>query len=122
MSGARSGARTITACLREPARRHRLLADHQRRVRRWLRLYSWFIYRFTSPAMKRLITTEGNPLQLKSAAISILSGDTTLSLSRTLRIMAFKTVYYVFCLQAWEQSRQWRRHVQVLKNVESAAE
>jgi flavin-dependent dehydrogenase len=122
MSGARSGAETITACLREPSSRRRRLTDHQRRVRRWLRVYSWFIYRFTSPAMKRLITTQGNPLRLKSAAISILSGDTKPSLSRTVRIMAFKAVYYIFCLQSWEQSRQWRRHVQVMKSVESAAE
>jgi len=122
MSGARSGAKTITACLREPASRRRRLADHQRRVRRWLRVYSWFIYRFTSPAMKRLITTRGNPLRLKSAAISILSGDTTPSLSRSIRIMGFKAVYYLFCLQSWEQSRQWRRHVQVMKGVESPAE
>jgi hypothetical protein len=43
-------------------------------------------------------------------------------LSRGIRIMAFKAIYYIFCLQSWEQSRQWRRHVQVLKSVESAAE
>jgi flavin-dependent dehydrogenase len=122
MSGARSGAKTITACLKEPSRRARLMAEHERRVRRWLRVYSWFIYRFTSPGMKRLITSEGNTFQLKSAAISILSGDTTPSFSRAIRIMAFKAIYYIFSVQSWEQSRQWRRHVQVLKGVESAAE
>lgn len=122
MSGARSGARTITACLREPTSRQWRLAAHQRQVRRWLRIYSWFIYRFTSPAMKRLITTRGNPLRLKSAAISILSGDTTTSLSRSIRILAFKALYYSFCFQSWEQSRLWRRQVQVMKGVESAAE
>ncbi|HVR67339.1 MAG TPA: NAD(P)/FAD-dependent oxidoreductase [Verrucomicrobiae bacterium] len=122
MSSARSGAATITACLRNPASRRRRLADHQRRVRRWLRTYSWFIYRFTSPAMKRLITTQRNPLGLKSAAISILSGDTTMTPSRMFRITAFKTIYYLFTLQAWQQSRDWRRHVQVLRTVETAAE
>jgi flavin-dependent dehydrogenase len=122
MSGARSGAATITACLRDPPGRSRRLAEHERRVRRWLRVYSWFIYRFTSPAMNRIITTPGNPHRLKSAAISILSGDTTMTLSRMLRIMAFKSVYYLFTLQTWQQSREWRRHVQVLKTAETAAE
>jgi flavin-dependent dehydrogenase len=122
MSGARSGAETITACLRDPASRKNRLAQHQRRVRRWLRVYSWFIYRFTSPAMNRIITTPGNPHRLKSAAISVLSGDTTMSLSRILRITAFKAVYYLFTLRAWQQSRDWRRHVQVLKTAETAAE
>ncbi len=122
MSSARSGAATITAYLRNPAGRQRRLADHQRRVRHWLRTYSWFIYRFTSPAMKRLITTRRNPYGLKSAAISILSGDTTMTPSRRIRITAFKAIYYLFTLQAWQQSRDWRRHVQVLRTVETAAE
>ncbi|MFM9845038.1 MAG: NAD(P)/FAD-dependent oxidoreductase [Dongiaceae bacterium] len=122
MSGARSGAETITACLRDPSSRQRRLAEHQRRVRRWLRMYSWFIYRFTSPAMNRIITTRTNPHRLKSAAISILSGDTTMTLSRLLRITAFKAVYYLFTLQTWRQSRDWRRHIQVFKTAETAAE
>ena len=93
MAGARSGAKIITACLKDPSRRARLMAEHARRVRRWLRVYSWFIYRFTSPGMKRLLTTQGNPFRLKSAVISILSGDTTPSFSRAIRIMAFKAIY-----------------------------
>jgi flavin-dependent dehydrogenase len=122
MSGGRSGAATITACLRDPSRRRSLLAEHERRVRRWLRVYSWFIYRFTSPAMNRIITTPGNPHRLKSAAISILSGDTMMTPSRILRILAFKAVYYLFTLQTWRPSREWRRHVRVLRTVETAAE
>jgi hypothetical protein len=31
-------------------------------------------------------------------------------------------VYYLFTLQTWQQSREWRRHVQVLKTAETAAE
>jgi flavin-dependent dehydrogenase len=122
MSGGRSGAATITACLRDPSRRRSLLAEHERRVRRWLRIYSWFIYRFTSPAMNRIITTPGNPHRLKSAAISILSGDTMMTPSRMLRILAFKAVYYLFTLQTWRPSREWRKHVRVLRTVETAAE
>ena len=54
--------------------------------------------------------------------MSILSGDTTPSFSRVIRIMAFNAIYYIFRLQSWEQSLQWRRHVQVLEGIESAAE
>jgi flavin-dependent dehydrogenase len=122
MAGARSGAQSITACLKEPRRRARLMAAHARRVRRWLRVYSWFIYRFTSPGMKRLLATQGNPFRLKSAVISLLSGDMTPSFARAMRLLAFKALYYLCSLQSWEQSRQWRRHVQVFKGVESAAE
>jgi hypothetical protein len=72
--------------------------------------------------MNRIITTRNNPHRLKSAAISILSGDTTMTLSRILRITAFKAVYYLFTLQTWQQSREWRKHVQVFKTAETAAE
>ena len=58
-----SGAKIITACLKGPSRRARLMAEHARRVCRWLRVYSWFIYRFTSPGMQRLLTTRGNPFR-----------------------------------------------------------
>jgi hypothetical protein len=72
--------------------------------------------------MNRIITTRNNPHRLKSAAISILSGDTTMTFSRMLRITAFKAVYYLFTLQTWQQSRIWRRHVQILETAETAAE
>jgi flavin-dependent dehydrogenase len=114
MSGARSAADTIDRYLGSPRLGRPLLWLHRRRVLRWLRTYSWFIYRFTSPAMKRLFMKPSNRFGLKSAVISVLSGDHTPSIGLSLRIAGFKVLYYAFDTLAWRQSQQWRREVQVV--------
>lgn len=113
MAGGRSAAAAIDGCLREPGNSSRLLARHQLLVKRCLREYAWFIYRFTSPAMQRLFMTRPNPLGIKSAVLSLMSGDTRPSLARSARIVAFKGLYYLFSTFAWQQSRQWSRERRV---------
>jgi flavin-dependent dehydrogenase len=111
MASARSAADVIDKSLDNPGVRERLLARHQREVRRWLKAYSWFIYRFTSPAMKQLVMTRNNPWGLKSAVISLLTGDTKREPRRVIRLGMFKGFYYLFSAMAWRQSRQWHREV-----------
>jgi flavin-dependent dehydrogenase len=113
MSGAKSAAEAIDTCLRNPAMGRRLLSRHERRVLGWIGAYSWFIYRFTSPSMKKLFMTRNNPLGLKSAVLSLMSGDTRPSLKRSTRIFLFKAMYYLFTARTLRQSRQWRRDAQV---------
>ena len=113
MSGARSGAEVIDVRLRNPALGRRLLATHERRVAGWISAYSWFIYRFTSPAMKRLFMTRGNPLRIKSALLSLMSGDTRPSMARSVRIAIFKALYYLVTVLDWRSARQWRRDTRI---------
>jgi flavin-dependent dehydrogenase len=113
MSGAKSAAEAIDSALRDPALGQRLLVRHERRVLHWISAYSWFIYRFTSPSMKRLLMTRTNPLGLKSAVLSLMSGDMRRSLRRSSRLIVFKVLYYLFALRTWRQSRQWWRDTQV---------
>jgi flavin-dependent dehydrogenase len=113
MSGARSGADAIDSSLRNRARGQRLLVRHERRVAAWIRAYSWFIYRFTSPAMKELFTTRRNPLRIKSALLSLMSGDTRPSLARSVRIVTFKVLYYFFTVRNLRESRRWQRETRL---------
>jgi len=108
MSGARSAADAIDVTLRDPGRGRSLLARHERRIVSWISAYSWFIYRFTSPAMQKLFMTRRNPLRLKSAILSLMSGDTQPSLSRSIRITIFKGFYYICTVANLRKSRQWR--------------
>jgi len=83
----------------------RLLARHERQVAQWLSAYSWFIYHFTKPAMKRLFMVPRNPLGIKSAVLSLMSGDTRPSLTRSLRIALFKGLYYLFAAIGGREQR-----------------
>jgi flavin-dependent dehydrogenase len=109
MSGARSGADAIDSSLRNRALGQRLLVRHERQVATWISAYSWFIYRFTSPAMKQLFITQGNPLRIKSALLSLMSGDMRPSLARSVRIAIFKGLYYLFTVRNLRESRRWQR-------------
>lgn len=117
MSGARSAADAVDVSLRNPALGRRLLAKHERLVVAWIHAYSWFIYRFTSPAMMRLFMTRRNPLRLKSALLSLMSGDTRPSLRRSARIVIFKGLYYLHTVLTLRQSIQWRRDTRVMTKL-----
>ena len=113
MSGARSAAEAIDVTLRNPALGRRLLARHERRIVAWISTYSWFIYRFTSPAMQRLFMTRRNPLRLKSALLSLMSGDTRPNLARSIRITIFKGFYYLSTVANLRKSRRWKLDTRV---------
>lgn len=113
MSGARSAAEAIDVTLRNPALGRRLLIKHERRIVAWISAYSWFIYRFTSPAMQKLFMTRRNPLRLKSALLSLMSGDTRPSLARSIRIAIFKGFYYLSTVANLRKSHRWKIDTQV---------
>jgi flavin-dependent dehydrogenase len=118
MSGARSAADAIDVTLRDPVGGRSLLAKHERRIVSWISAYSWFIYRFTSPAMQKLFMTRRNPLRLKSAILSLMSGDTRPSLERSIRIAIFKVFYYLFTVANPRKSRRWQADTRVNLTLE----
>lgn len=66
---------------------------YRRRVRRGLRAYTWFIYRFNTPAMGWLF---GNPrpfFRVREAVISLLAGDVLDRPAIRARLGVFKLLY-----------------------------
>jgi flavin-dependent dehydrogenase len=66
---------------------------YSRSVRRGLDTFCWFIYRFTTPAMRRLFERPSNVFKLEQAVISMLAGDVYEGRELRLRLALFKTVY-----------------------------
>jgi flavin-dependent dehydrogenase len=75
MDGAEQAAAVVDGALREPAREAALQRAMQRRLQRGLRWFSWFIYRFNTPAVGRLFANPRNVWQVEQAVISLLGGD-----------------------------------------------
>jgi len=75
MDGAVSAAAAVDAFLRGAKEAETLFARHERRVRRGIRNYSWFIERFNEPATKTLFMNPRNVLGMRSAVLSRLAGD-----------------------------------------------
>jgi hypothetical protein len=69
---------------------------------------SWFIVRFTSPAMRRLFAQPRNDLQLEQAMISMLAGDVFRDNGVHWRLSVFKAIYFATALGGFpEQARSY---------------
>lgn len=98
-------AALIEAALADPSREASLQASYARRVRRGVRVFSWFIYRFNSPVMRMLFARPRNILKVEQGVISMLAGDVFDSAPVRRRLYLFKFIYAMTGLFNW---RAWR--------------
>jgi flavin-dependent dehydrogenase len=93
MNSGEQAARTVDAILRDPSREAAEQRAMDKRLRRGLRYFSWFIYRFTTPVMEALFAEPRNHLQLEQAVISMLAGDVFDNKAVRWRLRVFRLVY-----------------------------
>ncbi|HTV77096.1 MAG TPA: NAD(P)/FAD-dependent oxidoreductase [Steroidobacteraceae bacterium] len=106
MNSAERAAEMVAGALREPRREAALQRRYARFVRRGLDRMSWFVFRFTSPAMARLFSHPRDTLQVEQAMISMLAGDVFDSPRVWWRLQLFKLIYLGTWLSLWRRS--WR--------------
>jgi len=112
MQSAFAGADTVGACLDNPRRAHRTLRAFDRAMHHGPGIFSWFIYRVTTPTLRDLFMGPGNA-KLQEAVLSVLAGDIFRNTPLGARLFAFKIVYYLKNLfnprrtwSAWKKRRQ----------------
>ncbi|HUT50527.1 MAG TPA: NAD(P)/FAD-dependent oxidoreductase [Alphaproteobacteria bacterium] len=93
MDGAASAAGAIDAYLRDPQRGKASLRRHERRTKRAIRNYSWFIERFNEPATKALFMRPNNLLGMRSAILSRLAGDVHSATRFWVSLGLYKIIY-----------------------------
>ncbi|MEP6723322.1 MAG: NAD(P)/FAD-dependent oxidoreductase [Variovorax sp.] len=84
------------------------------------KMFSWFIYRITSPAIRRIFMQPQNVWRMQEALLSILAGDLFRDTPVGPRFLSFKLVYYVSCITIMPQAFKtwvWRR-----KNLKDSLE
>ena len=82
------------------------------------KMFSWFIYRITSPAIRNIFMHPRNVWRMQEALLSILAGDLFRDTPVGPRMLAFKVIYYANCLSILPQAFKtwvWRR-----RNVQNA--
>jgi 2-polyprenyl-6-methoxyphenol hydroxylase-like FAD-dependent oxidoreductase len=114
MHSAFVGADTIETCLDTPRRSSAALAAFDRTMKRGPSVFSWFIYRVTTPTLRDLFMEPSNGYRLQEALLSILAGDIFRGTPLTSRVLAFKAVYYLKNLfnarrtfAAWKKRRRF---------------
>jgi flavin-dependent dehydrogenase len=86
------------------------------------KMFSWFIYRITSPAIRRLFMQPRNVWRMQEALLSILAGDIFRNTPVYPRLLGFKVIYYASCLRVLPQAVKtwaWRRRNHRATLVES---
>lgn len=115
MNSAEQAAEVVDTALREPAREAAMQEALENRLKRGLRHFSWFIYRFTTPVMQHLFANPRNDWQLEQAVISMLAGDVFDNRVVLRKLRLFRLVYALTALQLAPRALRgwWRRKRQV---------
>jgi flavin-dependent dehydrogenase len=118
MSSAERGVELVETWLSGDKRRYRGLEKaHRKDIQRGLKSFSWFIYRFTSPAMRKLFKEPRNIFRVEQAVVSMLAGDVFRVGPVQRRLIIFRIIYAVSWLVSWKSSyRAWRQRIRNAKN------
>ncbi len=115
MNSAEQAVAVVDGALREPAREAALQRAMSTHLRRGLRHFQWFIYRFTTPVMRHLFNHPSNFYQVEQAVISMLAGDVFDHPAVLRRLRAFRGIYALTALRMAPAALHgwWRRRRQV---------
>ncbi len=89
----------------------RMQRAYAREIRGGLRKFSWFIVRFTTPALAWLFANPRNILRVEDAMVAFLSGCVFEPAPALRRLRVFKLLYYVTSLFLWRETLRHFREV-----------
>jgi len=122
MNSAFLGAEVVSTCLHEPAKKARAYKTFEAEIRRALDLYSWYINRNPTPAMRHLLMVKRNIFRIEEAVLSVLAGDIFRPLPIRLKLLGFKAAYYFTSLKVLKSSlKTWRMLRRERKSAAEAA-
>ena len=117
MQSAFAGADTVETCLDHAHRAPDALQAFDRNMRHGPKVFSWFIYRVTTPTLRDLFMEPGDP-RLQEAVLSVLAGDIFRGTPLGLRLFAFKTIYYLKnFFNPGRTLRAWKLRKQILRET-----
>ncbi len=96
------------------ARERPLQRAYEREMRAGLREFSWFIVRFTTPALAWLFANPRNVMRVEEAMVSMLSGHVFGAHQTLRRLRVFKALYYIASVVMWRDTLRHRRELRAL--------
>jgi flavin-dependent dehydrogenase len=122
MHSAFDGAETVETCLDRPREAARAMKAFDASSRRGLDVFSWFIYRVTTPAMRELFMNPSNRFRLKAALLSVLAGDIYRGTPVGPTLLLFKAIYYFYSVRNLPATiAAWRRRRRAIRDPQSEA-
>jgi flavin-dependent dehydrogenase len=109
MNSAFLGADVVSTCLHEPAKKDLAYKTFEAEIRRAIDIYSWYIQRAPTPAMRHLLMVKRNVFRIEEAVLSVLAGDVFRPLPIRIKLLGFKIAYYITSLTILKSSLEtWR--------------
>ena len=97
------------------ARERPLQRAYEREMRAGLKEFTWFIVRFTTPALAWLFANPRNVMRVEEAMVSMLSGHVFGAHQTLRRLRVFKALYYITSLFMWRDTLRYRREMRALE-------
>ncbi|GAB5605325.1 NAD(P)/FAD-dependent oxidoreductase [Sideroxyarcus sp. TK5] len=119
MASSFAGADAVERCLSKPQEARQALKEFDRAIMHGPTVFSWFIYRITTPAMRNLLMYKGAESRVKKALISILIGDVYRTERYSFWLSMFKLMYYAGSILHLPSSiMAWRKRKHSIKVAE----
>jgi flavin-dependent dehydrogenase len=109
MNGAERGADLVEEFLRDGRIAATSRRQYERDTHKTLKTFSWFIYRITTPAMRRLFMGPRDFLGLRQGMVSFLAADVHNRTPIRFPLFVFKLIYFFTSAQLWRETLAWRR-------------
>jgi flavin-dependent dehydrogenase len=95
------------------------LRRYEKTLRRGLKTFSWFIYRITTPAMRKMFMSPRNLFRMEEGILSLLAADIFRRTPIRFPLFMFKVIYYTASIIKWRESlaswkqrrRAWNSHL-----------
>jgi len=111
MQSAVRGADLVDQLLKKPFQSKKITAQFETAVEQEIKAFCWFIYRFNSPALQKLLMSSDDAAQhpvkqkIKAAVISVLAGDACNNRSIKFPLQVFKWLYHLNCWIDFKENR-----------------
>lgn len=122
MNSAFAGAEAVETCLSKPQAAELALKQFDKGMLHGPKVFSWFIYRITTPAMRNLLMYQGPESRIKKALISVLIGDVFGKNNYGFWLFMFKVMYYMRSIfNPMGSFMAWRKRKRSIRVVEMGA-
>ena len=114
MNGAEFGSQVVDEMLRKGdfsvAGNAAPLRRYEKTLRRGLKTFSWFIYRITTPALRKMFMSPRNVFRMEEGILSLLAADIFRKTPIRFPLFMFKVIYYTASIINWRESlASWKQ-------------
>ncbi len=104
MNSGELGAQVVDEALRLGDVSVKSLRKYDKTIRRGLKTFSWFIYRITTPALRKMFMSPRNTFRMEEAILSLLAADIFRGTPIRRPLFLFKVIYYISSIINWRES------------------